>query len=70
MRNEPVIRVGIITDGLPEIEITPRGYKIANLLIGDGFHWQKRTSALIKGNLLSLEKPQGNIHIINRVYIN
>ncbi len=65
MRNEPVIRVGIITDGLPEIEITPRGYKIANLLIGDGFHWQKRTSALIKGNLLSLEKPQGNIHIIN-----
>jgi len=67
MCTEPVITVGIITDGDPVTSPSAEGTNVHNLLIGDGFHWQKRLEATFKGELTALAEPQGNIHMVNRL---
>lgn len=64
---EPVINVGIITDGYPVTSPAGKWTRVHNVLIGDGFHWQKRVKATFKGELIPLAEAQGNIHIINRI---
>ena len=67
MMTEPLIKVGIITDGMPDTRTTPDGIAVSNLLIGDGFHWQKRLNVTLRGEVIPLSVPQGNIHAINRL---
>lgn len=67
------IRVGIITDGEPEIHTVTTDYGpcnlVSNLLIGEGFHWQKTCEGRLPGVLLPLAEPQGNIRMVNVVPI-
>ncbi|MDE7181175.1 MAG: SpoIID/LytB domain-containing protein [Muribaculaceae bacterium] len=67
------IAVGLITDGLPEIQTArcgeSEGFLVSNLLIGDGFHWQQCREAFVPGSLHHLSPPQGNIHVVNMVDI-
>lgn len=67
MIREPEITVGLITDGLPEIDRTSSGIRIRNLLIGEGFHWQTVIEAIVKGEITVCDEPQGNIRIVNRL---
>ncbi|MDE6392586.1 MAG: SpoIID/LytB domain-containing protein [Muribaculaceae bacterium] len=67
MTQEPEIRVGLITDGKPQITTADGGHLIGNLLIGYGFHWQESVSVVVGGELEPLPTPQGKIHIINRL---
>ncbi|MDE5644966.1 MAG: SpoIID/LytB domain-containing protein, partial [Muribaculaceae bacterium] len=67
MTQEPEIRVGLLTDGVPETAPAHSGHLIGNLLIGCGFHWQKSIAAIVGGELEPLSSPQGKIHIVNRL---
>lgn len=68
MDREPSIRVGLITAGTPLAEAVGSNLtRLANLLIGEGFHWQKEIDILLEGKIQLLDKPQGNIHAINIV---
>lgn len=66
--SEPYIRVGLLTDGLPQATPCVRdavsGYMVGNLLIGHGFHWRKTVSAFIPGRLELLSEPQPPIHSV------
>lgn len=70
MIKEPEIRIGLITEGPPQIEELSNGeILLRNLRIGDGFHWQKPIIARLHGKIEFLETPQGNIYCINRVQL-
>ena len=45
------IRIGIKTDGPPLIKRTDGYTELKNMLIGDGFHWQKTISAKLPGKI-------------------
>lgn len=66
---EPTIRVGLITDGYPKICIEGNSHKVANLLIGESFHWKRRLECTVEGEICFLKEPQGNIHIVNSLPI-
>lgn len=65
MNHQPEIRIGIRTEGPPVIMKEDDTHIVRNLLIGDGFHWQKSIIAMFKGDFFNLEIPQGNIHCVN-----
>lgn len=67
MYTGPEIQVGIITDGPAHVNLSANGFEVSNLLIGEGFHWQQTVTAKFNGACEKLEKPQGNIHIMNRL---
>lgn len=67
MTQEPEIRVGLLTDGIPETAHVHSGHLIGNMLIGCGFHWQMKIAAIVGGELEPLSSPQGKIHIVNRL---
>lgn len=62
-----MISVGLITDGTPIIEKHPGGFTVHNLLIGEGFHWQRTIRAEFYGDVMMLPSSQGNIHMVNRL---
>ena len=64
---EPKIRVGIITEGVPELERFGVTTRVGNLLIGESFHWQQTMPAIFEGTFYRLATPQGNIHIVNEL---
>lgn len=64
---QAMINVGLITDGKPLIEPLDGGFRLSNLLIGEGFHWQRVIEADLEGEANILSTPQGNIHIVNRL---
>lgn len=66
---EPRIRVGLITRGRPEISDSGDHHIVSNLLIGEGFHWEKTIPVKVKGDIELLDSPQGNIHCINSIGI-
>lgn len=59
------IRVGIITRGAPRIRENDQGILVDNLLIGEGFHWEREISALLYGKTEMLPIPQGSIRMVN-----
>lgn len=65
MLTEPLIRIGIITDGEQVLTAHPGGTLVENLLIGEGFHWQRSMCAVMRGTFEPLEPAQGNIRMIN-----
>lgn len=69
--NSPAIRIGLLTEGCPEIERAVRhgmpGHFISNLRIGHGFHWQAGCKAFFPGELDFLPAPQDAIHVVNKV---
>ncbi|MDE6006365.1 MAG: SpoIID/LytB domain-containing protein [Muribaculaceae bacterium] len=68
---EKVIRVGLLTDGLPQAEACVRngmsGFMIQNLLIGYGFHWRKTITAFVPGELELLESSRPPIQSVMTV---
>lgn len=68
MMDDIRIQVGLITDGEPLMEPvespTVAGTRLRNLLIGAGFHWQRRLDVVVPGPVRMLEKPQGNIRCV------
>ena len=64
---EPDIRVGILTDGAPVLEKRGKLTHVANLLIGDGFHWRQSIEADFEGQMFKLPEPQGHVHLINKL---
>lgn len=64
MREEPEIRVGIITDGKPEVTPTAEGVLVSNLLIGAGFHWQQRIPARLPGRIEEIEEGKQIVNIV------
>ncbi|MGN0237961.1 MAG: SpoIID/LytB domain-containing protein [Lepagella sp.] len=64
MRQEPEIRVGIITDGKPEVRPTADGVMVSNMLIGEGFHWQQKIPARLPGRIETID---GGNQIVNIV---
>lgn len=66
MNVEPTIRVGLITGGPPQLSQAGHGLtRIGNILIGEGFHWQKEIKILVEGSVEPIDSPQGNIHAVN-----
>lgn len=63
--SQPDIRIGLITDGEPQMKISGDFTVVNNLLIGEGFHWQRNVEAFFKGKIERLSRPQQNIHIVN-----
>lgn len=61
------IRVGIKTDGEPVLRKEGEVTVLENMLIGDGFHWEKSIRALLIGKVetVKLEKWEDNISLIN-----
>ena len=50
--SEPMIRVGLITDGEARVGVSGGGVsRIDNLLIGKGFHWQRPISIEVEGEI-------------------
>ena len=64
MREEPEIRVGIITDGKPEVTPTAEGVLVNNLLIGAGFHWQQSIPARLPGRIEEIEEGKQIVNIV------
>ena len=64
MREEPEIRVGIITAGKPEVTPTAEGVLVSNLLIGAGFHWQQRIPARLPGRIEEIEEGKQIVNIV------
>ena len=64
---ESYIRVGLITDGKPDMEREEGCTLVRNLRIGDGFHWSRTISARFAGEIIPLPETQGNIHVVNRL---
>lgn len=64
---ESYIRVGLITDGKPDMERQEGCTLVRNLRIGDGFHWSRTISARFAGEIIPLPEPQGNIHVVNQL---
>lgn len=59
------IRVGIITDGAPETKDFGSGlHRVANMLIGRGFHWQQRLPILTEGRLIRGDTGEEGISLI------
>lgn len=65
---EPIIAVGIHTDGSPETYGSPDGLTVvANALIGVGFHWQRRVPLTFAGTMCVAGTPDCGISLINRL---
>lgn len=65
MISEPSIRIGLITDGIPQIAECGNGiYSIRNLLIGKSFHWQQSIEIRTEGTLIPAEEPENDIHLV------
>lgn len=66
MRHD-TIKVGIKTNGAPLIEPRKDGILLRNMLIGDGFHWEKTIEALLPGELEPFvscgETPEADRHV-------
>lgn len=58
------IRVGIKTDGKPLLRKEGDITVLENMLIGDGFHWEKTISARLSGKVELLK----NKEVINQIY--
>lgn len=67
MKTQPLIRVGLITDGPPRIINFPNLTRVQNLLIGDGFHWERKISCDFEGRIEMLGKSEHNISMVNVV---
>lgn len=50
------VKVGIKTNGLPQIKKAGDFTIVSNMLIGDGFHWQKTIEVRLPGEVILLEK--------------
>lgn len=59
-RQEPRIRVGMLSSGTPRLE----GHRLLNLLIGNGFHWQREIAADLPGELTAEEGQLVNILLL------
>lgn len=56
---ESMIKVGIPTIGIPEIEPGPgRMSLLKNMRIGLGFHWERKIQALLPGCIIENDDPQ------------
>ena len=64
MIEEPEIRVGIITDGKPEVTPSAEGVLVNNLLIGAGFHWQQSIPAHLPGRIEEIEEGKQIVNIV------
>lgn len=53
------IRVGIKTDGEPIIKKRKDFFLVDNMLIGDGFHWQKSIKAKLPGEITAYNNGSG-----------
>lgn len=69
MNSEPMIRVGLITDGDPHFTKQEDKIRVHNILIGDGFHWQSRKEYDFAGKIKKLAHPEGKIKILNELPI-
>lgn len=65
MTIQPEIRVGLVTSCEPVISKQGDYTCIDNLLIGDGFHWQKRMRSRFSGRIEKPDKPEGNVSLVN-----
>lgn len=55
----PLIRVGLITDGRPEVTPLPDGrHRIGNLLIGKDFHWERTIAITTPGEIETLNETE------------
>lgn len=65
--SQGTIKVGIKTKGAPRIEPRKDGVLLRNMLIGDGFHWEKPIEAILPGEVQPVapcgETPGGDGHI-------
>lgn len=52
MKQEPTIRVGVYTDGVPELTREGDVTILHNQLIGKGYHWQKRIESRLPGKVI------------------
>lgn len=64
---EPLISVGIHTDGAPDIERRNGAFLIRNMRIGCDFHWQQTIEALLPGEIEIPRSAPGDISLINRL---
>ncbi|MDE6717142.1 MAG: SpoIID/LytB domain-containing protein [Muribaculaceae bacterium] len=62
---EPIITVGIPTDGMPFLERNGGLTLLSNMLIGKDFHWQKSIEVLLPGEVEVVSDPE--FKVINRV---
>lgn len=53
------IRVGIKTDGDPAMKPDGNGTRLSNMLIGDGFHWERTIEVLLPGDVAILDSTPG-----------
>lgn len=67
MNSRPDIKVGILTDGPPKLTVLDDRIRVANALIGDGFHWESNRAFEFEGRIEVLEKSQGHISIVNHL---
>lgn len=64
---EPIIAVGIHTDGAPQISRTDDCTLLGNMLIGCDFHWQQSIRALLPGEIEILSSRKEHVTLINRL---
>ena len=74
MPDARVIKVGIKTEGNPVLEKCGEVTLLHNMIIGDGFHWQKTIKAILPGEVIpftpglgKISEADRNITIINHV---
>lgn len=66
MNSEPLIRVGLLTDGKPVTSHAGHGLtRISNLLIGKSFHWQQRKEILVEGEIMEEDTGEPGITLVN-----
>ena len=68
----PIIEVGIKTSGPPIVRHLDNGVSIKNMLIGDGFHWQRKIEARLPGEIFpynpsNISEVDRTITLINRL---
>lgn len=65
--SQRTVKVGIKTKGAPQIEPRKDGVLLRNMLIGDGFHWEKPIEAFLPGEVEPIasngDTPEGDGHI-------
>lgn len=69
MIGEPLIKIGIITNGKPVLTKNGDSTIVHNVLIGKGFHWQQEIVAEYKGISKNLNSCQDDIQIISSLPI-
>lgn len=64
---EPIISVGLYTDGIPLFRKEGDLWYIDNLLIGHGFHWHRAVKAVFHGELSEYTGNEADITLVNRL---